>query len=163
MPPHIKKVVIKRITIRILPRYCRLLPQSKEHEADWRLIRPWTLVMTAVRASARAAWGFLFLMSDCSRKCSVICKMHFHLYSQRPTGGGVWPKKKTSRSVWDHRFFFSLQPSEDLCSQPVSSQSVCRPLSLITQQQTLCSCSTPKRHSATPRLCLVAAKSHFQE
>lgn len=144
------------------------------------IIRPWTLVMTAARASAKAAWAFLFLMSDCSRKCSVIWpllwKMPLHLYSQSSHRWRCLTKEENeplrlrpSMQMYSFLlFFYFLQPSEDLCSQCVSSQSLCRPLSLITQweqceQQTLCSCSTPKRHSAAPRLCLVAAKSHFQE
>lgn len=54
-------------------------------------------------------------------------------------------------------FLYFLQPSEDLCSQSVSSQSLCRPLSLITQreqceQQTLFLQHTKAALSGTPPL-----------
>lgn len=52
-------------------------------------------------------------------------------------------------------FFFSIRLKISAVSPSVVSQSLCRPLSLITrweqcEQQPLCSCSTPKRHSAAP-------------
>lgn len=61
-------------------------------------------------------------------------------------------------SMQMHSFFFcifSIRLKISAVSPSVVSQSLCRPLSLITrweqcEQQPLCSCSTPKRHSAAP-------------